>query len=92
MTFSVLIFAYRKPGTTPEQFRAHYEGKHVPLVKEISGEYVPTVSPSTARQLPHKLPPGAIVPRAESPSLNRCTNQITEYPLRTYCGLPDTSL
>lgn len=57
MTFSVLIFAYRKPGTTPEQFRAHYEGKHVPLVKEISGEYVPTVSPSTAQQLPHQLPP-----------------------------------
>lgn len=41
MTYSVLIFAYRKPGTTPEQFRAHYEGKHVPLVKELSGEYVP---------------------------------------------------
>ncbi|KAI7774734.1 hypothetical protein LA080_007940 [Diaporthe eres] len=41
MTFSVLIFAYRKPGTTPEQFRAHYEGKHVPLVKEISGEHFP---------------------------------------------------
>lgn len=41
MTYSVLIFAYRKPGTTPEQFRAHYEGKHVPLVKEIGGEYVP---------------------------------------------------
>lgn len=39
MTYSILIFAYRKPGTTPEQFRAHYEGKHVPLVKEISGEY-----------------------------------------------------
>lgn len=38
MTYSVLIFAYRKPGTTPEQFRAHYEGSHVPLVKEIAGE------------------------------------------------------
>lgn len=41
MTYSVLIFAYRKPGTTPEQFRAHYEGKHVPLVKELSGEHFP---------------------------------------------------
>lgn len=45
MTYSVLIFAYRKPGTTPEQFRAHYEGKHVPLVKEIGGEYVPAPAP-----------------------------------------------
>ncbi|ROW11983.1 hypothetical protein VPNG_05169 [Cytospora leucostoma] len=41
MTYSVLIFAYRKPGTTPEQFRAHYEGSHVPLVKEIAGEHFP---------------------------------------------------
>lgn len=47
MTYSILIFAYRKPGTTPEQFRAHYEGKHVPLIKEISGEYVPALRPST---------------------------------------------
>ncbi|KAL1853207.1 hypothetical protein Daus18300_011855 [Diaporthe australafricana] len=41
MTYSILIFAYRKPGTTPEQFQSHYEGKHVSLIKEISGEYVP---------------------------------------------------
>ena len=47
MTYSILIFAYRKLGTTPEQFRAHYEGKHVPLVKEISGEYVPILHLST---------------------------------------------
>jgi hypothetical protein len=41
MTHSALIFAFRKPGTTPEQFRAHYEAKHVPLVKEITGEHFP---------------------------------------------------
>lgn len=41
MTYNVLIFAYRKPGTTPDQFRAHYEGAHVPLVKEIGGEHFP---------------------------------------------------
>ncbi|KAF3769089.1 hypothetical protein M406DRAFT_355159 [Cryphonectria parasitica EP155] len=41
MTFSVLIFSYRKPGTTPEQFRAHYEGTHIPLVKEMGGEHFP---------------------------------------------------
>lgn len=41
MTYSVLIFTYRKPGTTPEQFRAHYESSHVPLVKEIVGKHFP---------------------------------------------------
>ncbi|KAI4594760.1 hypothetical protein KJ359_007563 [Pestalotiopsis sp. 9143b] len=41
MTYSILIFAFRKIGTTPEQFRAHYEGSHVPLVKEIAGEHFP---------------------------------------------------
>ncbi|KAK9422224.1 putative EthD domain-containing protein [Seiridium unicorne] len=41
MTHSILIFAYRKPGTTPEQFRAHYEGSHVPLVKELAGAHFP---------------------------------------------------
>ncbi|KAK7746693.1 hypothetical protein SLS53_001880 [Cytospora paraplurivora] len=38
MTYSVLIYAYRKPGTIPEQFRTHYEGSHVPLVKDIAGD------------------------------------------------------
>ncbi|GAP91123.1 putative dimeric alpha-beta barrel [Rosellinia necatrix] len=41
MPYSVLIFAYRKPGTTPEQFRAHYEGTHVPLVRELTGANFP---------------------------------------------------
>ncbi|KAK6221591.1 hypothetical protein LQW54_001363 [Pestalotiopsis sp. IQ-011] len=41
MTYSILIFAFRKIGTTPEQFRAHYEDSHVPLVKEIAGEHFP---------------------------------------------------
>ncbi|EMR69549.1 putative inositol-3-phosphate synthase protein [Eutypa lata UCREL1] len=30
MAYSVIIFAYRKPGTTPEQLKAHYENSHVP--------------------------------------------------------------
>lgn len=41
MTQTVLIFAYRKLGTTPQQFRAHYEESHVPLVKEMAGEHFP---------------------------------------------------
>lgn len=41
MTYSILIYAFRKAGTTPEQFREHYENSHVPLVKEIAGEHFP---------------------------------------------------
>ncbi|KAI1352354.1 EthD domain-containing protein [Xylaria sp. FL0043] len=41
MPYSVLIFAYRKPGTTPEQFKAHYEGVHVPLIRKLTGANFP---------------------------------------------------
>jgi hypothetical protein len=41
MAYSVIIFAFRKPGTTPEQFKTHYEGSHVPLVRELAGEKFP---------------------------------------------------
>ncbi|KAI0188866.1 EthD domain-containing protein [Astrocystis sublimbata] len=41
MPYSVLIFAYRKPGTTPEQFKTHYEGSHVPLVRSLTGAKFP---------------------------------------------------
>ncbi|KAI2622480.1 EthD domain-containing protein [Hypoxylon sp. NC1633] len=41
MTYSILVFAYRKPGTTPEQFKAHYEGSHVPLLRELAGLHFP---------------------------------------------------
>ena len=41
MTVSILLLAYRKPGTTPEQFQAYYEEKHVGLVKELAGEDYP---------------------------------------------------
>ena len=37
MTYRVLILAYRKPGTTPTQFKQHYENTHIPLVKSIAG-------------------------------------------------------
>ncbi|KAI1213213.1 EthD domain-containing protein [Annulohypoxylon truncatum] len=41
MTYSILVFVYRKPGTTPEQFKAHYEGSHVPLIRELAGAHFP---------------------------------------------------
>lgn len=31
----------RKPGTTPEEFRQHYENKHISLMRKISGDLFP---------------------------------------------------
>jgi hypothetical protein len=41
MTFKILLFAYRKSGTTPAQFREHYENKHVPLICSVTGNLFP---------------------------------------------------
>ncbi|KAF2972771.1 hypothetical protein GQX73_g779 [Xylaria multiplex] len=41
MMHSILLFAYRKPGTTPEQFQAYYEEKHIKLIKELAGDDFP---------------------------------------------------
>jgi hypothetical protein len=41
MTFTILIFSYRKAGTTLEEFRAQSEGTLLPLLKEITGEHFP---------------------------------------------------
>lgn len=40
MTFSILIFNYRKPGVTPAEFRTACEAL-IPVVKEITGEHFP---------------------------------------------------
>ena len=41
MTFAVTIYATRKQGTTPQDFKTHYEDTHMPLVKSLSGELFP---------------------------------------------------
>ncbi|GAB1200349.1 hypothetical protein APSETT444_009719 [Aspergillus pseudonomiae] len=40
MSLKVLIYAYRKPGLSLEEFKKHYEA-HVDLVKHLSGEDFP---------------------------------------------------
>lgn len=41
MPFTVLLYAYRKVGTTPAAFKSHYESSHVPLVQSLTGTHFP---------------------------------------------------
>ncbi|KAI1380046.1 EthD domain-containing protein [Hypoxylon crocopeplum] len=41
MTYSVIVFVTRKPGTTPEQFKHHYDNVHIPLIRGIAGPFFP---------------------------------------------------
>ncbi|KAM0802716.1 EthD domain-containing protein [Usnea florida] len=41
MTFTVLIFSYRKQGTTPASFKTHYETIHIPLIQSLTGPHFP---------------------------------------------------
>ena len=41
MPFTILIYSYRKPGTTPAAFKSHYELRHVPLIKSLTGSNFP---------------------------------------------------
>jgi hypothetical protein len=41
MTYSILIFASRKEGTHPAEFKNHYETSHVPLIKSLAGPLFP---------------------------------------------------
>ena len=41
MPYTVIIFAYRKPGVSPAAFKSHYEFSHIPLVHSITGSLFP---------------------------------------------------
>lgn len=41
MVYTVLMLVYRSPELTPLQFRDHYENKHIPLMKSLTGQYFP---------------------------------------------------
>ena len=41
MPVTALVFAWRKAGTTPAEFKSHYESCHVPLVQSITGSHFP---------------------------------------------------
>lgn len=41
MPFTVILFSYRKPGTAPAAFKAHYESTHIPLIQSLTGPHFP---------------------------------------------------
>jgi hypothetical protein len=41
MPFKALLFATRKPGITPIDFKTHYETLHVPLLQRLAGDNLP---------------------------------------------------
>ncbi|KAI1164593.1 EthD domain-containing protein [Nemania serpens] len=41
MTYSLLVFLSRKPGTTPEEFRNYYAGSHLPMYRQLVGSHFP---------------------------------------------------
>ncbi|KAJ5092971.1 hypothetical protein N7456_008832 [Penicillium angulare] len=43
MAIRLLLFAYRKPGLSPLQFKTHYEDIHVPLIKSLAGDDFPVL-------------------------------------------------
>lgn len=36
MVFHVLMFGYRKPTLSPQEFQAYYEDVHIPLIKTVA--------------------------------------------------------
>lgn len=41
MVYVVFMFIARRPGMTLEDFKDHYENKHIPLVLEVLGDAAP---------------------------------------------------
>ena len=41
MTYSIILFARRNPSLSPSEFKAHYEGHHVPLLQRVGGSKFP---------------------------------------------------
>lgn len=41
MPFTILLYSFRKAGTTPASFKTHYESQHIPLLKSLTGTHFP---------------------------------------------------
>ncbi|KAF2007137.1 hypothetical protein P154DRAFT_517545 [Amniculicola lignicola CBS 123094] len=41
MTYTIILFVTRKPTITPDEFKDHWENKHIPLLQSITGSLFP---------------------------------------------------
>jgi len=41
MPYIIHLIAFRKPGLSPSEFKAHYETSHIPLIKSLTGPLFP---------------------------------------------------
>ncbi|KAB8256545.1 EthD domain-containing protein [Aspergillus pseudonomiae] len=55
MVYKALLYVTRKSGTTPAEFRAHYETVHIPLIQKLTGADFPL---SHRRVYPARPVPG----------------------------------
>jgi hypothetical protein len=55
MSFSFLLFITRRPDLTPDQFKTHWDTKHVELLKSIAGNKFPTSHTRTYISRPAEL-------------------------------------
>ncbi|PVH94761.1 hypothetical protein DM02DRAFT_618379 [Periconia macrospinosa] len=53
MTHIVIAKVFRKRGTTPTEFRNHYDNVHVPLLKSLTGDTFPLTH---TRNYIHRVP------------------------------------
>jgi hypothetical protein len=76
MSFSILIFAYRKPGISPAEFKSHHEEINIPLAKSLAEDTFPN---KHIRRYIH---------RPESPVSEMTGNTNANYPATVLVGTP----
>lgn len=90
MTVKALIYAYRKPGLSPEDFKKHYEA-HVELVKSLTGLDFPISHKRTyvARNTVDISPDGASSRNQKTPAV-LIAGQQTDFDFDAYAELTFT--
>ena len=77
MSFSIIVFLWRKPGLTPQEFKDYYESKHIPLFASLVGPLFPK---SHTRIYPTRQ---RVAETASSENSN------IQYPATIFQGSPD---
>jgi hypothetical protein len=86
MVFSIIIFSYRKSGTTPEQFKTYYERSHIPLVRELAGDDFPLshtryyVQRTFQHPLPSSSPPSETQTQSQARSQDSDPQELQRAP------------